>query len=343
MTTIREVAERAGVSIATVSHVLNGTRFVSGDLRARVQQAMQDLGYQPNRVARSLRSGKSHTVGLVLPDSSNPYFAEIARAIQNTAFESGYSVLLCNTDGELDKESLYGALLIEKQVDGVILIAAGASGQHIRDLQRRGIPLAVVDRDSPDAFVDSVQIDNRQGGRLAAHHLYELGHRRVACIGGPPEVYPSYDRVYGYLDARRAAGLPDDPTLVVNANFRPDGGYEAALALLKSAEPPTAIFACNDMMAMGVIGAIVECGLRCPEDVSVVGFDDMHLARYANPPLTTVAQPKQEMGRAAMLLLLERMNTRDLPIRSPLLEAALVVRRSTQSPCATGAFPVEGR
>jgi LacI family transcriptional regulator len=330
MTTIREVADRAGVSIATVSHVLNDTRFVSDDLRSRVQQAMRDLGYQPNRLARSLRSGKSHTVGLVLPDSSNPYFAEVARSVQSTAFELGYSVLLCNTDGELDKEALYGALLIEKQVDGVILIAAGASGQHMRDLQQRGIPLAVVDRASPDAFVDSVQIDNRAGGRLAAQHLVDLGHRRIACIGGPPEVYPSYDRVYGYLDARRAADLPDDADTVINANFRPDGGYAATRHLLSLPEPPTAIFACNDLMAMGAIGAIVECGLRCPQDVSVVGFDDMHLARYTNPPLTTVAQPKVEMGRQAMLLLLERMNAPVLPIRSLLLEAMLVVRSSTQ-------------
>jgi LacI family transcriptional regulator len=330
MTTIREVADRAGVSIATVSHVLNDTRFVSDDLRGRVQQAMRDLGYQPNRLARSLRSGKSHTVGLVLPDSSNPYFAEIARSVQSTAFELGYSVLLCNTDGELDKEALYGGLLIEKQVDGVILIAAGASGQHIRDLQQRGIPLAVVDRASPDAFVDSVQIDNRIGGRLAAQHLIDLSHRRIACIGGPPEVYPSYDRVYGYLDARRDAGLPDDAEYIVNANFRPDGGYAATRHLLSLPEPPTAVFACNDLMAMGAIGAIVECGLRCPQDVSVVGFDDMHLARYTNPPLTTVAQPKVEMGRQAMLLLLERMNAPGLPIRSLLLEAMLVVRSSTQ-------------
>lgn len=330
MTTIRQVADRAGVSIATVSHVLNDTRYVSDELRERVLQAMRELSYQRNGLARSLRSGKSHTIGLVLPDSSNPYFAEIARAVQDAAYELGYSLLLCNTDGDLEKEATYGSLLIEKQVDGVILIAAGASGEHIAELQRCAIPIAVVDRDSPDVAADSVQIDNRQGGELAARHLLELGHRRIACIAGPLDVYPSYDRVYGYMDALRAAGIEIDPELIVNSNFRANGGYQAAGRLLAQSALPTAIFACNDLMAMGAIGAIVDHGLRCPADIAVVGFDDIQLSQYTNPALTTVAQPKQEMGRQAARLLLERMQAPALPIRTIELAARLVVRRSTQ-------------
>ncbi len=329
MTTIKEVAQLAGVSISTVSHVINDTRFVSSDRRERVEQAMRDVGYMPNGVARTLRSGKSHTIGLMLPDSSNPYFAEIARGIQNAAFNMGYGVLVCNTDDELEKEALYGTLLIEKQVDGVILIAAGASGAHIRALQKRGIPISVVDRDSPEADVDSVQIDNRAGGRMAAQHLLDLGHRRIGCIAGRLEVYPSYDRVDGYWDALQTAGMPAEGALVVNSTFRAEGGYEAMCHLMALPQPPTAVFVCNDMMAVGATGALAHLGLRCPNDVSIVGFDDIQLVQYSNPPLTTVAQPKLEMGRQAAQLLTERMQNPELPIRHVLLDACLTIRQST--------------
>ena len=329
VTTIREVADRAGVSISTVSHVINDTRFVSGDLRERLGSAMRELNYRPNGVARSLRSGKSLTIGLMLPDSSNPYFAEIARGIQDAALAEGYTVLVGNTDGSLDREALYIDILLEKQVDGVILIAAGHSGSHIEALRRRGTPTGVVDRDSPESHVDSVQIDNHQGGRMATAHLLDLGHTRIACIGGPLEVYPSYDRVYGYMQALREAGIDTDPALVVNGDFRADGGFDAATHLLSLPERPTAIFACNDMMAIGALGAVTQLGLRCPEDVSLVGFDDIHLSRYTNPPLTTVSQPKQEMGREATRLLILRMSEPATTAQTVKLDASLVLRQST--------------
>lgn len=329
MTTIREVAERAGVSISTVSHVINQTRFVSPELRGRVTDAMRELSYRPNAVARSLRSGKSLTIGLMLPDSSNPYFTEIARGIQDAAMARGFTVLVGNTDGDLDKEALYSEILLEKQVDGVIMIAAGHSGRHIEDLRRRGIPIAVVDRDSPESHVDSVQIDNRLGGVLATRHLLDLGHARIACIAGSTDVYPSYDRVYGYLQAMQEAGVDPDAAYIVNGGFRADGGYEAAMQLLALPLPPTAVFACNDMMAIGALGAVTQRGLRCPDDISLVGFDDIQLARYTNPPLTTISQPKVEMGQEATQLLIQRMAERTLPARSIKLEASLVLRNST--------------
>lgn len=331
MATIREVAEHAGVSISTVSHVVNDTRFVSEALRQRVQASMRTLDYRPNGVARSLRSGRSLTIGLMLPDSANPYFSEIARGIQDAALEHGYAVLLGNTDGDLDKEELYGDILLEKQVDGVILIAAGHSGNHIETLRRRGVPIAVVDRDSPDSHVDSVQIDNLRGGLLATEHLIALGHQRIACIAGPLDVYPSYDRVYGYFEALRRAGMAPDPALVVNSTFGAEGGYDAAQQLLTMAEPPSAIFACNDMMAIGAIGALTQCEIDCPTGLSLVGFDDIQLSRFTNPPLTTVSQPKLEMGREATRLLLERMADPALPARTIKLEASLVLRGTTAS------------
>lgn len=329
MTTIREVADRAGVSISTVSHVINDTRYVSQDLRERVQAAMRELSYRPNGLARSLRSGKSLTIGLMLPDSSNPYFTEIARGIQDAAMEEGYAVLVGNTDGDLEKEALYGEILLEKQVDGVILIAAGHSGPHIEVLRLRGIPIGVVDRDSPESNVDSVQIDNFDGGKIATRHLIELGHVRIACIAGPLDVYPSYDRVYGYLAALRDAGIDVDPALTVNGNFHADSGFEAVSHLFRLDSPPTAIFACNDMMAIGALGALSQHNLHCPEDVSLVGFDDIQLSRFTNPPLTTISQPKQEMGKQATFLLLTRMAEPNLPARTIKLDASLVHRMTT--------------
>lgn len=329
MATIKQVADTAGVSISTVSHVLNETRYVSSDLRDRVLAAVAELGYQRNAAARTLRSGKSNTIGLILPDSSNPYFSEIARHIQNTAFDEGFSVLICNTDDYLEKEEIYSALLIEKQVDGVIMIAAGASGPHILDLQKRGIPISVVDRASPEARVDSVQIDNYMGGALATEHLVGLGHRRIACVTGRPDVYPSYDRVEGYLGVMHKAGLEIPEQYVVHSTFRADGGYEAARTLFSLPEPPTAIFCCNDLMALGAIGAATESGIRCPQELSIVGFDDIQLAQYSNPPLTTIRQPKQEMAAAATQFLVERMTAPDLHIREAQLKAHLVVRQST--------------
>jgi LacI family transcriptional regulator len=327
--TIRDVAARAGVSPTTVSHVINATRPVSLGVQARVEAAMAELGFQPNALARSLRRKRTHTVGLIVPDSANPFFAEIGRGIEDTSFANGYSVMLCNSDGDPGRELLYMDLLAQKQVDGILLVPTGNQVQLAATLRTRNLPVVVIDRDVPGDPLDRAHIDNVAGGYLATRHLLDLGHRIIGYIGGPPHLSPAPDRSAGYRHALEEAGILVDPQLVAGGNFRDEGGYDGAAALLALPLRPTAIFAGNDLMAIGALAAACERGVQVPEELSVVGFDDIHLARYLNPPLTTVAQPKYELGVIAAELLIARLAQPDLPPARRLLQAQLVIRQST--------------
>ncbi len=328
MATIKDVAERAGVSVTTVSHVLNETRYVSPELAARVWEAVEALDYQPNAVARSLRRKRTHTLGMIIPDNSNPFFAEVARGIEDVCFDLGYNVILCNSDQTSHKERRYIDLLTEKRVDGIVFVATGDRAEHLETVLARRVPVVVIDRELQDIQCDRVLTDNRAGGRQATEHLIRRGCRRIACIAGPSDVTPSWERVWGYQDALAAAGLPFDEHLVRRGDFQAASGYAAMRELLALPNPPTGVFACNDMMAIGAICAISEAGLAIPDDIAVVGFDDIALASYTNPPLTTVAQPRQEMGRLAAELLIERISNRGRPPQRRLLQTRLVIRQS---------------
>lgn len=326
MVTMRDVAKRAGVSLTTVSHVVNNTRYVSDGVKERVLAAMQELDYRPNELARSLRRGQTNTIGLILPDSANPYFAEIGLAIETYAFESGYSVILGNTHGETDKEDHYINVLRTKQVDGIIFVAAGDRTTSVRNLLRQRFPVLLVDRDLEGIQVDAVMLDNHHGGYLATKHLIELGHRRIGLITGPSNLTPSAQRVTGYCDALSEAALSCENGLIVSGDFHTNSGYYAALQLLDLPNIPTAIFACNDMMAIGVIRAAAERGLNVPNDLAIVGFDDIELASYTIPPLTTVAQPIEDIGQVAVQLLTERIDQADVAARRMVLSGELIVR-----------------
>jgi LacI family transcriptional regulator len=332
MVTIRDVAARAGVSSTTVSHVINNTRPVSAELRTRVEAAMAELGFQPNALARSLRRKQTRTLGMIVPDSANPFFAEVGRGIEDTSFAAGYSIILCNSDGARARELLYLDLLVQKQVDGVLLVPTGDHAELAARLRTRNIPVVVIDRDVSDTPIDRAHIDNVAGGYIATRHLLNLGHRRIGYIGGLPHLSPVPDRSAGYLRALQEACLPADDRLIVAGNFRDVGGYSGAQALFALPDPPTAIFAGNDLMAIGALAAARDAGIAVPADLSLVGFDDIHLAGYINPPLTTVAQPKYELGVVAAELLLARLAEPDLPPQRRLLQAHLVVRRSTAAP-----------
>lgn len=307
MANIKDVAERAGVSITTVSHVINETRYVSDDLRARVYSAMEALNYRPNTLARSLRSGRTRTIGLVIPDISNLFFAEISRKIEDKGFEYGYSVILCNTDDDREKEKSYIDVLMEKQVDGIIFISAGAAKESIFKPMEVNIPIVVADRDIPNSTSDVVLIDNHKGGYDATRYLISLNHKRIACISGPSPATPSALRVEGYKRALEEAGIPIDETLIRPGNFRYESGETCMRELLKNPDPPTAVFVCNDMMALGAIRAIQVSGKRIPEHISLVGFDNIPLSRTIYPALTTMAQPILEMAETAVDLLVERI------------------------------------
>jgi LacI family transcriptional regulator len=326
---MRDVAKRAGVSVSTVSHVINNTRAVSQGSRQRVEQAMEELGYKPNALARSLRRRKTNTLGMIVPDSANPFFAEVARAIEDASFAQNYIVILCNSEGDLEKQQTYTNVLIENRVAGILFVAAGVSTELVNDLGQRHVPLVIVDREVLGVEVDTVLTDHVQGGCLATQHLVDLGHRRIACIAGNSEVSPSAERVTGYRRTLEKNGIAFDESLVVKGDFQYESGYAATRQLLELERPPSAIFACNDLMAVGCISAARELGLRVPDDLSVVGFDDVRLASFTNPPLTTIVQPKVEIGALATQMLLERLVDQDAPPRFKRLDTKLCVRRST--------------
>jgi LacI family transcriptional regulator len=347
--TLRDVAARAGVSVSTVSRVVTGAVAVDPTTAEKVRDAVAVLGYTPNLLARSFRRRVTHTIGLLVPDNSNPFFAELARAIEDAGFAEGYSVVLCNSDLSAAKQAAYIDVLLAKQVDGLILVSSGliqhGAGQADGDANRQadgqaevariraaGVPCVVVDRDLGETPVDQVLVDNRLGGALVGEHLVGLGHRRIACIVGPSDLTPSAGRVAGFRQALADRGLAVAPEALVRGDGRPEGGGGAARDLLARGVAFTAVFAFNDQMAAGAIGALRRAGLRVPEDVSVVGFDDIPHASATYPALTTVAQPIEEIGAAGVRLLLDRIAWPDAPWARIELPTRLVVRESTGPP-----------
>ena len=328
---MRDVAERAGVSTSTVSHVINHTRFVTPALTDRVRAAMAELGYQPNVLARSLRRKETLTLGMIVPDSSSPFFAMMVRAIEETCFQQGYSVVLTNSEEDPARELSNVSVLLGKQVDGLIFVAVGMGNDDLRRVLR-SVPVVVVDRDLPGIEIDAVLVDNLGGGYQATQHLIELGHRRIACITGPSATTPSAERVIGYYRALGEAGIPADESLVVRGDFQFGSGYAGAKALLTRPDPPTAIFVCNDLMAVGAISAAAELGYCQTADLSIVGFDNITLAAYTTPSLTTVAQPIHEIGRLATEMLIQRIQTPNMPYQRRVLPTRLVIRKSTAPP-----------
>ena len=329
--TIYDVARLAGVSTATVSRALNGTARIAPDTRAVIDAAVEELGYRPNTIARSLVTKSTQTIALLLPDIANPFYAELVRGIQQRALATGHTMLLCTTEGDPEREEEYLTLLRAKQVDGVLVDGLVLPPDRIAHFVREGLPIVCLDRDVDSTSVPLVQVDNRLGARMATEHLLSLGHRRVAHIAGARDLGISEERIAGYRDAHGAVGLEPDLALLAVGSFTDEGGYEAMRTLLARTEL-TAVFAANDLSAIGVINALVESGRRVPEDVSVVGFDDIRLARFTTPPLTTIAQPALEIAKRATQLLLDLAGGREVLELRHLLEPTLVIRRSTAGP-----------
>lgn len=331
--TIKDVALKSGVSITTVSHVINKTRFVSKELCERVYAAMEELNYHPNTLARSLRMGETKTIGLIIPNNSNPFFAGLARLIEDVGFENGYSVILCNSDDIREKEFAYINMLIAKQTDGVIFIAAGSDPEHLLELTKRKIPVVVIDRDISHAAVDVVLVDNVKAGFEAINYLIELGHKRIACITGPSKLTPSMGRVKGYLKALKRAGIKIKEEYIVAGDFRSPSGEAAMWQLLQVPDPPTAIFACNDLMALGALRALRKANLSVPQDISIIGFDNIELAEEISPPLTTIAQPISELATSSVELLISRMQGNSMhPETQRRVLSAWLVKRDSCAP-----------
>ena len=329
---IRDVAARAGVSVTTVSHALNGTRFVSQQALAKVHEAAHALGYVPSEVARGLKHNTTRTLGMLVPNNSNPYFAEIIRGVEHRSYSAGYSLLLCNSNDDPQQQADHLRVLAERRVDGIVLVASGDDDAIVAVCKDLRLPLVLVDREIETIAVDLIEVDHAAGGELATAHLLELGHARVSCIAGPSDLRPSRRREAGWRRALEKAGIAPRPDEVAPGDFGPASGAAAMRRLLRSPQPPTAVFVCNDMMAIGALHAAHEAGIAVPRQLSIVGFDDIELAAYTSPPLTTVAQPKEAIGTGAAGLLLERLRDGRTEPRRTVLQPALHLRASTARP-----------
>jgi LacI family transcriptional regulator len=333
MTTIRDVAKQAGVSISTVSRVVNQSTPVDPVTSARVREAIAALGYRPNLLARSFRRRVTHTIGLVVPDNSNPFFAELARVIEDEGFAAGYSVILCNSDLSETKQATYVGALLAKRVDGLIIVSSGLiptdSGSDVMgSILEANVPCVAIDRDLGDMTVDQVLVDNEQGGALAADYLYGLGHRRFAYVAGPSDLTPSAGRIAGFRRRLERIGAEVAVVRALPGNGRHDGGVQAARSLVDLGLDVTAAFVFNDLTAIGMIGALHRCGCRVPADLSIIGFDDIPQAGTGIPALTTIAQPVFEMGKASVRLLLDRIARRDAPHQRLVFPTELIERES---------------
>jgi len=327
--TIKDIAKKADVSVATVSYVINNTRPVSPELTARILHAIEELGYSPNAVARSLRQKRTKMIGLIVPDSTNPFFAEIAKGVEDAGYEAGYSVILCNSNAEFERELVYLNLLQSKRVEGIIFIATTTHVEQICPIVKSSIPVVIFYRDIRGLDVDTFRINNFEAGYRGTRYLIELGHQEIACIQPLSPETPSGERVAGYQRAMEESGLTWRETLMPRGDNRLSGGKRAAEDLLRSGLPFTAIFSSNDTMAIGAMRTLREAGLRIPEDISILGVDDIILASYSDPPLTTVAQPKYEAGTQAVRFLIDRIegNYQQGP-RNVILNTELIIRKS---------------
>lgn len=338
-TTLHEVARRAGVSAMTVSRVVNGRGSVDSETRQRVEEAIQALDYIPNRIARGLISQKTQTIGIIVPDIVNPFFAPVVRGAESAARKAGYRILLCNSEGDLRLEREYIEDLVAHRVEGLLLApASDRSRSSILSLLRGGFPLVLIDRALPDADCDLIVSDNAQGARRLIEHLIAIGHREIAHVSDAEDTSTGRERLRGYREALEAAGIPFQPELVIRTTVDRIGGYRAAQEILARDLLPTAIFAVNNMTAVGTMEALRERGLSVPKDMGLVCFDDVEHLAVLSPILTVIDQPAETFGSLGVQLLLERMsgkaNSRPRRIS---LQTDLIVR---QSCCVGSGVPV---
>jgi LacI family transcriptional regulator len=330
--TLRDVAVRAGVHPATASRALNPeTRIlVSEDTARRVLDAAAELGYSPNQVARSLRTRRSHTVGVLIPDLNNPLFPPIVRGLEDRLAAAGYVALIGNTDSDDTRERMVFDQMRARHVDGLVLATARLRHPLLAEASRADLPVVLINRLAQDYSFPSVSVDNERGVRMAVSHLAALGHRRIAHIAGPQEMSTGLSRYRGFVTAMESSGLQVDGDLVVFAkSFTVEEGLRCGRLLLDRGAGCTAIAAGNDMLAVGCYAALDETGLSCPEDISVVGFNDMPFIDRLRPPLTTIRFPHYQVGTEAAQLLLERIAEHAGPVKILYLAPELIIRGST--------------
>lgn len=329
MATLKDVAKRAKVSVSTVSYVLNKKKVVKPDTKQRILQAVEEVGYRPNQVARGLKTRRTYTLGVIVPDITNEFFTQIVRGIEDTADRDGYSTILCNTDNDAQKEKKYIETLMSKDIDGLIFIGTGET-QDIAE-ENDAIPVVVVDRKLGNGL-NFITVDNVRGGYMATDYLLGKKKSEVAFLTGALSIRTFFDRMTGYINALRDHGVKYNKLLIRECEFSTDGGYRALSGMIEEGVGIDSVFAANDFIALGAIRALMEQGRRIPEDISIVGFDDIALSSIYMPALTTIRQPKYEMGQKAAEIILEEIREKASGRKESkqiILEPSLVIRETT--------------
>ena len=329
MVTIKDIAREVGVSTSTVSRALADSPLVNKVTKQRVVQVAQALGYERNELALGLVKGSSKVVGLIIPDITNPFFSDIARGVGDIANHFGYGVILCNTDGRADREISYVRLLRRKRVDALILASTTIEAPYLKEVEHAKLPYILVSRLCRSVDAPYIVVNDREGARLAVEHLVHLGHQRIGFIGGPQDVQASQDRMAGYREVLRERALSEDEHWICYADFTQAAGREAARRMLAQASRPTAIFAANDVTALGVMEVADEIGLKIPIDLSLVGYDDISYASLPRIQLTTVAQPAFEMGQISAEWLLSVVEGHPRPTLRRVITPRLMIRSTT--------------
>lgn len=328
MPTIKDVARRAEVSVSTVSRVLNDQPYVADELRLRVLDAIDELGYKPSRVAQRLRATKSRLVGVIFSDIANPFYIDVLRGIEHALSSDGMSVLISNTNGDQARENEIIRVMQLEGVAGILIAPTREESAAICEVAATGLPVVVVDRQMMDSQIDTVLVDNFKGSLSAVQHLIQLGHQQIGVISGPLHLTSGRERYAGYLQAMSDAKLEVRSNLTRFGDYRQSSGYALAQELITLPDPPTALFVANNVMTLGALNGIHQIGRKIPDEIAVIGFDDLSWAVSLNPPLTTVAQPTFDIGAKAAELLLARIADHDRPPRTVMLNTRLMVRES---------------
>lgn len=330
MASIYDIAKMAGVSTATVSRVINNERYVSPKTREKVQRVLLETGFIPNANASSLTKKRTNTIAVVVPDLTNPFFTEIIRGIEEQAAARKIAVIVSNTDEDLDKERRALRFLREKRVDALIIASAAKYGKHITSCVSEDTPIVLLDRQPKGLKADLVRSDDHRGAQMLVDYLVGSGHRKIGFIKGKDGISTAKLRLEGYLQALEKQGLEPDEELIVQGDFKQEGGREGMLKLLALASPPSCVITSNNLEAIGALTAIRQRGLSVPEDISLVCFDDLELASQVYPFLTVVAQPVRTMGSVAAQLVLERLDGKAQKPREVVMQMALLERRSAR-------------
>ncbi len=326
---IKEVAARAKVSTATISRTINQSELVSPKTAERVWRAIRELGYYPNTQARALVSGKSRIFGLIISDISNPFFPELVKAFEDTAILHAYEVIVANTDYKSDRMGLCVRRMIERKVDGVAIMTSEIDRPLLDELSKRDMPIVFLDIGKVKPLISNISVDYARGIRESVQHLVALGHKRIGFISGPSDLKSARTRRSAFLDCLRECGISEKHQIVVEGNHRVDGGQAAMREMLARPTPPTAVLTSNDLSAIGALHAIQNAGLRVPQDISVIGFDDIELSQYTQPPLTTVRLSRDELGRKAFHALSQAAEGTATAGQDIKIATSLVIREST--------------